>query len=103
MVRKEPVSVNWQSVFMLIPFVDLWAAYRIEKLRLFLLYFLVIAVAIYFVIGFVMFQERIFEDESENLDIKFFGIALEVVIVGVSIVVIRKWSREWNEKVNLTM
>ncbi|WP_316506125.1 hypothetical protein [Nitrosopumilus sp.] len=102
MVKKEFVSVNWQSVFMLIPFVDLWAAYRIEKLRLFLLYLVVVGLIIFFVLGFALFQERLFEDESENLDVKYFGIGFDVAWIGASIVVIRKWSREWNEKINST-
>ena len=32
MVKQEPVSIKWQIVFMFIPFVSIWAYYRIEKL-----------------------------------------------------------------------
>lgn len=32
------VSVGWQIVFALIPFLDLWAFYRIRKLRKYLLF-----------------------------------------------------------------
>jgi len=39
MVEKKPVSVNWQMIFVLIPFLDLYASYRIQKLRLWLLIF----------------------------------------------------------------
>jgi len=39
MVEKKPVNVNWQMVFVLIPFLDLYASYRIQKLRLWLLIF----------------------------------------------------------------
>jgi len=67
--------------------------------RLFLLYFLVIALVVYFVLGFALFQERFLEDEYENPDLMFFGFAFEIATLGAAIVVIRKWSREWNEKV----
>ena len=35
--NKKSVSVRWQMLFAVIPFVYFWAAYRIKKLRKFLL------------------------------------------------------------------
>ena len=32
-VKKEPVNIDIQTVLALVPIVDLWAAYRIEKFR----------------------------------------------------------------------
>jgi len=52
MVEKKPVSVNWQTLFILLPIIDLWAAYRVEKLGLYIL--LIIALAVVgFIVGFV--------------------------------------------------
>ena len=90
MVEKEPVSVNWQTLFILIPIIDLWAAYRVEKLGLYIL--LIIAlIVVGFIVGFVE-------------GFLFFGLSntgsMVVVLIGliVSIYLIRKWSEEWNEK-----
>ena len=99
MVKQEPVSVNWQTAFMLFLPSALWAAYRIEKLRKFLLYFLVIGLTVYFVVGSILFQDRIWAEE-EDFDVRYFGLLLQIAIMGASIISIRKWSREWNERVS---
>ena len=104
MVKKEPVSVNWQTLFILIPIVDLWASYRIQKLRLYLLIFY-----LGFGLGSVVLEIALFPDEfmsDENLNSNnwvvegFFDIWLIITLVGygVAIILIRKWSKEWNEK-----
>ena len=41
MVKQKPVNVNWQTVFVFIPILDLWAFYSVQKLRMALLIFLV--------------------------------------------------------------
>jgi quinol-cytochrome oxidoreductase complex cytochrome b subunit len=39
MPAKRPVSILWQIIFVVfIPILDLWAFYRIKKLRKYLLY-----------------------------------------------------------------
>ena len=90
MVEKKPVSVNWQTLFILIPIIDLWAAYRVEKLGLYIL--LIIAL---FVVGFIVgFVEGFLYLVTSD----FFSWMIFLVGVGISIYLIRKWSEEWNEK-----
>ena len=90
MVEKEPVSVNWQTLFILIPIIDLWAAYRVEKLGLYIL--LIIALAVVgFIVGFV--EGFLFFGMSD-----FFSWIVVLVGVVISILLIRSWSTEWNEK-----
>ena len=90
MVEKKPVSVNWQTLFILIPIIDLWAAYRVEKLGLYIL--LIIALAVVgFIVGFV--EGFLFFGMSD-----FFSWIVVLVGVIISIILIRSWSTEWNEQ-----
>ncbi len=90
MVTQKPVSVNWQTLFILIPIIDLWAAYRVEKLGLYIL--LIIALAVVgFIVGFV--EGFLFFGMSD-----FFSWIVVLVGVIISIILIRSWSTEWNEK-----
>ncbi len=106
MARKEPVSLNWQSLLVIISFLDLFAAYRVEKLRLFLLIFY-----LGFGLGSVILDASLFPDDyfsdefldSNDLFTENFwqiGLVIRLVAVGFAIILIRKWSREWNERVS---
>jgi len=84
MVKQEPVSVGWQIVFLIIPYVWIYAFYRIEKLRI----GLVLAIISTGVgIGFQML-------------LPFpWGLASSwVFYIIIPIYFIVKWSREWNKK-----
>ena len=90
MVEQKPVSVNWQTLFILIPIIDLWAAYRIEKLGLYIL-FIIAMIVIGFIVGFV--EGILFFGMSD-----FFSWMVFLGGVVASIYLIRKWSEEWNKK-----
>lgn len=68
MVKKEPVSVNWQTLFILIPIVDLWASYRVEKLRLYLLIFYLGFGLGSIVLEITMFPAEFMSEENLNSD-----------------------------------
>ena len=102
-MNKKPVNVNWQILFVFIPFVWIWAFYRIDKLwkGLALMFGVGFAVALV-VVFFVGFGEGIMgvpgeevSQEGENLS----AILSYAIIAGVGIHYMRKWSKEWNEKV----
>ena len=86
MVKQEPVSVGWQTVFMFIPYVWIYAFYRIEKLRLGIALLLI---ALIISTGVQMLWPYPYG----------FGIGLAVSI-GLPIYFIRKWSREWNAELS---
>ncbi len=106
MARKEPVSVNWQSLLVIITLLDLFAAYRVEKLRLFLLIFFLGFGLGSVVLDASLFPEDYFSDEfldSNDLFTENFwqiGLVIRLVAIGFAIILIRKWSREWNERVS---
>ena len=97
MVRKEPVSVNWQTLFSIIPIIDLWATYRIEKFRLYLLVLIVIAVIVFVTQIAILGFDAAVEVQDDISD--YFVILIQI---GVGIILVRKWSKEWNEKVAKT-
>ena len=97
MVRKESVSVNWQTLLAIMPIIGLWATYRIEKLRLYLIIiFGITAIMIIFGIATVGYDVAL-SDEGATSE-KYFLL----IEIGVSIFLVRKWSREWNEKVSVS-
>ena len=84
LVTQKPVSVNWQTVFMIIPYVWIYAFYRIEKLMMGIVLLVVTAIVTALVASM------------------FFGLdgylIAWLVSIGIPIYFIRKWSTEWNEK-----
>lgn len=87
-VEQKPVNVNWQTLFCVIPYVWIWAFYRIEKLRMGIL----IAVGAGLASG------------AWSVIMPFpYGLLGNLVIsIVFPIYFIRQWSREWNERVSRT-
>ena len=84
-VTREAYSVKIQMILSVIPFVDLWAAYRIEKLRLWVAYW----------IGMIMISlglSVIGEPTTE------FIIALAIEIP-IAVFLMRHFTMEWNQKI----
>ena len=87
-VKQEPVNIKLQIIFVFIPFLNLYAFYKIQKLRLFLCFFIPIAVA-----------NRIIGAAPSTYEwaiihtILFSGLS-----IGLSIWFVLKWSKQWNEK-----
>ena len=102
MVAKGPVSVNWQSLFIIIPIVDLWAAYRIQKLRIFLLIFVVGFGAAFTLIeiGLAGGVDEFFRSDYLVSDFEMIGITIAMWTTQIitAIILIRFYSKKWNLK-----
>jgi len=85
MVKREPVNINWQIVFAIIPYVQFYAAYRVEKFRLFFLLWIVIGACI---AVFNFFA-------GERIPYMSYAVGIPIYVV-----LIRKWSKEWNEQIS---
>ncbi|HSB49778.1 MAG TPA: hypothetical protein VLC72_00410 [Nitrosopumilaceae archaeon] len=103
MVNQNPVNIKKQTIFALIPSVDVWAFYRIQKLRKFIL--IVLSLGFAFTPVSLLVSENVAQSEiSGPLDLYSNPIFLLYIIgtVGtlhcVLVYFIRKWSRQWNEK-----
>ena len=87
-VKQEPVIIKWQIIFTFIPFLNLYAFYKIQKLRLFLCFFMPISIASrIFDLGAPTYESAII------VSILFSGLA-----IGLAIWLVLKWSKQWNEK-----
>ena len=123
MVKRQTVNVKWQVILTLLPittfyFGGFYAAYRIEKLRKFVL------LSILFFVAFLIWGELdcISEDEIDyvwpsnsifyfltpfddffgqsDISIKIIWIIEEAVWTGVMIFFMNKLSKEWNERLS---
>ena len=83
--KKESVNINLQTLLAIIPYVQLYSAYRIKKFRQFFLLWVAIGVGTAFVYFFTLEQ---ITGLSHIIGIPFY------------IILIRKWSKEWNEQLS---
>ena len=110
MPAKGPVSIIWQIIFTFIPILDLWAFYRIKKLRRFFLYVIVPGIAI--MLGFLVlilgntdfsnFDDPTFDpflqDDPTMIAMNIASPIIEVGFQILSIYLVYTWSKEWNQK-----
>ena len=103
MAEKKPVTVNWQSLFIIIPIIDLWAAYRVEKFRIYFLVFWVGLTILETLVGMAMLGDRYWSDDggffSSDQTLASIQIVIFLVTIGVKIYFIRIWSKKWNAKI----
>ena len=91
-VKQEPVNIKLQIIFAFIPILNLYAFYKIQKLRLSLLIFLPLG-----------FLSRLLEEAIVRVnDTSGMFTILSILIIGIEIGVLvwlmHKWSKQWNEK-----
>jgi|CXWL01.1.fsa_nt_gi hypothetical protein len=80
--KKEFVNINIQTILAVIPIVNLWASYRIEKFR-----FWCGLLVGFFLLGFSI---------DETLRYPYNVIVIMVIEIPVAVYLMRKWSKEWN-------
>ena len=111
MPAKGKVSILWQIIFVVfVPIMDLWAFYRIQRLKKYLLYVYVPQIAVAIVIAvFVVnmaFEENglekinKFSDDLNENEIML-AVASTVMDLGftiLSIYLIVTWSEKWNKQ-----
>jgi len=109
MVEKKPVSLTLQTIFCLIPVLDMYAAYRVKKLRKYLLIMILLVAVPMTIIDSVLFpvnnpdmMEGFYEfliffygvDDNHFL----FSIITWVGSVLIAIYLVRHWSKQWNNQ-----
>ena len=106
MADKKPVSVNWQSLFIIIPIIDLWAAYRVEKFRIYFSIFWVGASVFIFILDYSLLGDRFWTDEgwffSADPTVAIVQIIIMIAALGTAVYFIREWSKDWNSKLSKT-
>jgi len=100
MVEKKPVNVKWQMVFSVIPILDLYASHRIQKFRLWFLIFWIAGTIVGLGYDYAIFGEDFFDVEKDMFSEPLFipsYILFVIIFALVQLIVMRKWSKEWNE------
>ena len=102
MVEKKPVNVKLQMLFAIIPFLDLYASHKVQKLRFWILIFWICGVIVGIIHGHLLFgdeystmfiEDNYFEDPAHLADY-----ILTIIIFAIlQAAVMRKWSKKWNE------
>lgn len=114
MPAKGPVSILWQIVFALfIPIADIWAFYRIKKLRKAILYITFPSMAMMMMIlipmSYIMIEagdspekiERISENLASDTGLSVMSIVVTLGFIGIliwTIYLIATWSEQWNKQ-----
>ena len=111
MPAKGTVSILWQIIFVVfVPFLDLWAFYRIKKLRKYLLYVfvpqLVIGIVVTGLILGMAFEENSIEKlenfsnygKNNELALNIVGVSMGLGFIIFSIYLIVTWSERWNKQ-----
>jgi hypothetical protein len=87
-VKQQKHSVTRQMIYSIIPFVDIWAFYRIEKLRVWVGIF-----TAYFMIGVI--SELLFPNLSSNTILNILLMGMGFII---SPLVMRHFTIKWNNQ-----
>lgn len=121
-MQKTRVSIKWQILFSLISPLNIWAFYRIKKLRRYVLYVLVPSLAVSGIMLTAayyeaMVPEHLEQDASTEQTLSYMtsiepqvgrfdampypliSIATSVVFSSLSVYLVIKWSREWNKTI----
>ena len=107
MPSKGPVSLTWQTIFCIIPIMDVDAAYRIKKLRKYLLIMiLVVAIPVSIASSIFLPTEDEGMDGFVNMMTYYYGvddsqfifsIGVQIGTILFAIFLIRRWSNQWNQ------
>ena len=105
MPAKGPVKIAWQIVFTLIPVLNIWAFYRIKKLRKYILIVLIPVTVISMIViapQVISEMENIQEGNLMNDDQSILTSVVQYIVDAgftiLSIYLIYKWSKEWNKQ-----
>jgi len=102
MVEKKPVNVKWQMVFAVIPILDCYASYRIQKFRLWFLIFWIGGTIVGIIENYAVYGGDYF-DVNSGLDIFADPVYTAhyflfiIVFAAIQAIVMRKFSQKWNK------
>ena len=100
MAKNNPVNLTVQTIYIFIPFLSLLALYRVEKLRLGIMISVLFSLGIWGIDSYFGGEDAVdaFIENGDNLEYVLISIVYFAIQLGVFVYLIRKWSRQWNEK-----
>ncbi len=101
-VERKSYSVTKQMIMVIFPILDLWATYRIQKLRWYLLIFLLGFGIFWTVVDWAMYGDEFFDEDAplfaDTASVIIFIVEVAIQVI-IAMIVIRKWTIEWNSKI----
>ena len=102
MVEKKPVNVKLQMIFSVIPFLDCYASYKIQRWRLWFFIFWICGTIVGVIHGYALFGEDYFDifTETDYLEDSVHladYVLFIIVFASIQAIVMRKLSKKWNE------
>ena len=107
MVKDEPVSLMHQTIYCIIPILDIYAAYRVKRLRKYLIIMILVGIPVS-IADSVIFPDtdKTFDGFLQFLtfyygtDTNHFAVSIVKWIgtVLLAIYLVRRWSKQWNRK-----
>jgi len=106
MVENKPVSLTRQTIYCLIPVLDMYAAYKVKRLRKYLVIMMLVVAVPVSIADYILFPHEIdawegfvnvmtyYYDVDTNQFV--FSIAVQIVTILFAIFLIRRWSKQWN-------
>jgi len=106
MVENKPVSLTRQTIYCLIPVLDMYAAYKVKRLRKYLVIMMLVVAVPVSIADYILFPHEIdawegfvnvmtyYYDVDTNQFV--FSIAVQIVTISFAIFLIRRWSKQWN-------
>ena len=101
MVKEEPVSLLRQTIYCLLPILDMYAAYKIRRLRRYLLIMIfLVGIPLSIISSVSVSYVMLAGTESitpflENIPL-LISLASYVGSILIAIYLVRKWSKQWN-------
>ncbi len=101
-VKRKQYSVTRQMILIIFPILDLWASYRIQKLRWYLLIFLLGFGIVWTVVDWAIYGDSFWNEDTSLLPdtssivIYFLEIVIQII---VAMILIRKWTIKWNKRI----
>ena len=102
MIDKKSVNIIMQMIFAIIPILDIFACYRIQKLRLGLLIFWTGGAIVQIIQFFVFFGEEHYVSFGEfEARLPESVVLFTTLFLVFKVIVMRKWSEEWNRQFDI--
>ena len=98
------VSPKWQMLLSIVFPINIWAFYRIQKLRMATL-LLASAVFGMLLVGLIMYPEDTVNVQSTDTEYPMLvlSIAVNAVFLGIPAYLIYRWSKKWNKELTEQM
>ena len=95
----KSVNVTWQLFFIFIPFLNIWAMWRIQKLGRALLLFIPMNLVVAFFTRMAITYGYSLDDRITGLLLGIVALSILAIVLSAMVHFVNIWSNEWNKKI----